>query len=63
MASKKLNIAVQALEYIVDPISSMKKELKEGEKLSGLYAYQLSNDPNYLKNIAKEALKKIEELN
>lgn len=45
-----------ALEEIVDPIKAMKEKLKDGEKLNGLYAVDLSNNANYLKRIAENAL-------
>ena len=50
-----------ALKRIANPIDSIKKEgLKEGLKLNGNVAIQLADDANYLKEIAKEALKCLE---
>lgn len=46
----------EALQEIINPIEKMRKDLKEDERLEGMYAVQLSNDANYLKSIAKKAL-------
>ena len=49
--------ARQALEHIVDPIAAMQKEAEAtARRLEGGVAYSLSNDPNYLKGIARAAL-------
>ena len=61
MTDRKLNIAIQALKDIVDPISGIKRTLTLGEQLNGQMAILLSNDPNYLKEIARNALKDTEE--
>ncbi|RPH39665.1 MAG: hypothetical protein EHM86_07180 [Desulfobulbaceae bacterium] len=58
-ANYKLRIACEALERIAFPIKAIQKHLKEGEQLNGQMAYQLSNDPQFLKDIAKEALNKL----
>jgi hypothetical protein len=48
----------EALEKIANPISYLQREAKEsGYILNGQKAYELSNDANWLKNIAIEALK------
>ena len=57
----KLKIAVEALHNIENPILEMQKSLPEGAILNGGMAVQLSQDHNYLKKIAREALGKIEE--
>jgi len=57
---KKLEIAVQALNDVIDPISKMNRELEEGYRLDGQMAIKLSQDPNYLREIAKTALSEIE---
>lgn len=44
------------LEEIANPIAAMRKSLMEGEGLNGVYAIALSNDANYLKEIAKRGL-------
>lgn len=44
-----------ALGDILNPIARMQRELKEGERLSGM-AYSISESTEYLKSIAKEAL-------
>ena len=46
-----------ALKRIANPIDSIKKE---GLKLNGNVAIQLADDANYLKDIAKKALKCLE---
>jgi len=46
----------KALGKIAYPIKTLEAELKEGEQLNGVAAIQLSNDANYLKQIAKNAL-------
>ena len=58
---EKLQIALQALKDIVDPISSFQRNLKEGETINGLMAVKLSEDHNYLKDIAQKALAAIQE--
>lgn len=47
---------IVALEKIANPISAMKRALPVGATLNGAMATTLSNDPNYLKEIAKAAL-------
>jgi hypothetical protein len=56
---EKLSIAIQALKDIVDPISALRRDIKDDEVLNGCLAISLSNDQSHLKNIAKEALLKI----
>lgn len=51
-----LQVTSQALRDILDPISKMIRELKPNEQLNGTYTMKLSEDPNYLKSIAKNAL-------
>lgn len=51
-----LQVTSQALRDVLDPISKMKRKLKPDEQLNGAYAIKLSEDPNYLKSIAKNAL-------
>lgn len=46
----------QALGDIVDPISKFKRELKPGEQLDGMWCVRLSDNPHYLKGMAKDAL-------
>jgi hypothetical protein len=48
-----------ALEEIAQPIAFIRKNLKEGEALNGSMAIALANDPNYLKGIAKAALRDV----
>jgi len=47
---------IVALEKIANPISAMKRALPVGATLNGAMATTLSNDPSYLKEIAKAAL-------
>ena len=47
----------EALEEIENPIEFVRKRLKDGEQINGQYAVLLSQDHNYLKSIAKDALK------
>jgi len=55
---EKLEIAMQALEDICNPLGALERNLKEGEKLNGL-AVQIIKDPYYLQGIAKEAIARI----
>ena len=52
----ELEECIAALEKIANPISAMKRALPVGATLNGAMATTLSNDPNYLKEIAKAAL-------
>ena len=54
-----LQIALKALEDIVNPIGYMKSQLKDGESLDGHYAIMISDKPKFYQDIAKEALEKI----
>lgn len=48
-----------ALEEIANPIAAMEARAKaDGMRLNGGGAVALSNDPNYLKQIARDALGK-----
>jgi hypothetical protein len=57
--NQKLVIAAQALRDIINPIGRMKRTMKPGYDLDALWAVRLSDDPNYLKGIAKDALRDI----
>lgn len=52
---EQLNIAMQALKDIENPIAGMQRKLKPDERL-GSSAYSISRDPEYLKNIARQAI-------
>lgn len=53
-----LENALSALRRIADPVGYLQIEAKKnGMILEGNIAVALSNDPNYLKGIAKAALK------
>ena len=57
---KKYEILKKALEEISEPVLFLQKEAKlQGCILDGSYAAMISQDANYLKDIAKKALKKI----
>lgn len=46
-----------ALEEIANPIAAFQRKAKaEGAKVNGSMAVMLSNDPGYLKEIARKAL-------
>lgn len=60
MIEERLKIAIKALQDISDPIAALERNLKKGERLNGMAAVQLSNDPYYLRKIAEKALSKIE---
>jgi hypothetical protein len=47
----------EALEDVIDPISKMERELEDGYNLDGAMAVSLSRDPEYLRSIARAALK------
>jgi len=55
----KYQLAISALQAIRNPIAHFQQQLKDGEKLDGMYAVQLSNDAGYLKSIADKALTEI----
>jgi hypothetical protein len=47
----------EALEAIADPLTYLRKQAEaEGNRLSGM-AFQIANDPEFLKGIARAALK------
>jgi len=48
-----------ALEEIADPIKFMRARLEDGEQLNGVYAIQMAESGNYLREIAKRALSNI----
>jgi len=56
---EKLKIAIQALEDIENPILKMQRELPKGCQLDGHMAWMLSDDHNFLKREAREAIRKI----
>jgi hypothetical protein len=53
-------IAIEALKNILVPLKYLKAEAEsQGAKLNGFMVNQLLNDPNYYKEIAKTAIRKI----
>jgi hypothetical protein len=55
----RYQLAISALEAIIDPIGHMKKQLKEDERLDGMYAIKIAERPEYYQDIARKALEKI----
>jgi hypothetical protein len=45
-----------ALRKIADPIAWLKASLEPGQQIDGGGAYALSNDPTWLKKVARDAL-------
>jgi len=58
--SHQLQLATQALQDIIDPIAAISRKLLPDQKLEGAMAVYNSNDPNYLKCIAHQAIDNIE---
>jgi len=56
---EQIEIAVQALKDIADPIGKFRRELEPGYQLNGMMAVQISQDHNHLKAEAKAALRKM----
>ena len=56
---EKLEIAIQYLRDIVDPTERLRRILPKGYKLNGIMSIRLSEDPEYLKGLGKDALKEI----
>lgn len=55
---EKLEIAFKALNDIINPIPSMREDMIN-YRFNGSLAVELSNDPQYLKEIAKDAINEI----
>ena len=55
---QKLEIAKKALEKIDKPITALRSELREGERLSP-QAAEIANSPQFLQEVAREALNSI----
>ena len=50
---------VDALESIAEPLAALRREAEaDGLKLSGM-AFQIANDPEHLKGIARDVLAKV----
>lgn len=58
---RERDAALEALKDIVDPISALKRSMQAVDVLNGQMAYQLSNDPEHLKSVARATLRAIEE--
>ena len=58
---RERDAAVEALRDVVDPIGAIKRTMQAGCVLNGQMAMQLSNDPEYLKGIARATLRAIKE--
>ena len=53
-------ICIDALEKIANPLNHLQKEAeKRGDQLNGVFAHQLCNDANWLRQIAKGVLEEI----
>lgn len=59
----RYQLAISALEAIVDPIGHMRKHLKEDERLDGMYAIRIAERPEFYQDIAKKALEEIANCN
>lgn len=59
----RYQLAISALEAIVDPIGHMKNQLKEDERLDGMYAIRIAERPEFYQDIAKKALEEIANCN
>jgi len=58
IASRKAGLLQTALEDICDPIAALCRYADErGRQLDGAVAFQLANDPNHIKGIARAALR------
>lgn len=55
----RYQLAISALEAIVDPIGHLKKQLNEDERLDGMYAIRIAERPEFYQDIAKKALEEI----
>jgi hypothetical protein len=55
----RYQLAISALEAIIDPIGHMRKQLKEDERLDGMYAIRIAERPEYYQEIARKALEEI----
>ena len=59
----KLAFAINRLERIADPIKWMQHDAKEtGCEVDGHWAVQLSSDPEYLRKIAVDALRTLDDM-
>ena len=58
-AKQKLEIAVQALRDVVDPIAKIQREMPKGHRLDGAGAIDHLRNPGTYQAIAREALKKL----
>jgi hypothetical protein len=58
-AGVKYQLAIDALEAIIDPIGYMKSQLKEDEQLNGMGAIMIADKPQFYQEIARKALSQI----
>ncbi len=56
---QKLEIAIQGLRDVVDPIAQINREMKEGYTLDGLGAMHYKRDLESYRKIALQTLKKL----
>ena len=59
LGAVRYQLAISALEAIIDPIGYMNSQLKEDEKLDGMYAIRIAERPEFYQDIAKKALEEI----
>ena len=62
VGKKQMKKLIKALQDIANPLARLTKEAeRDGDHLHGMMAVRIANDPNYLKKIAKDALKEVED--
>jgi hypothetical protein len=59
ITASKYQLAISALEAIVNPIDHMKAQLKKDEWLNGLYTIKVAERPEFYQDIARRALSEI----
>lgn len=59
ISAVRYQLAISALEAIVDPIGHMKKQLKEDERLDGMYAIRIAEGLNFIRTLLKRHWKKL----
>ena len=58
---EKLDLAVQALMDVADPVGMLRRQCPEGCTLNGSMVVQIQNDPYFFRKIAEDALKRLAE--
>ncbi len=57
--SAQLDLCIQTLKDIANPVGMLQRILREGESFNSAWTVRLSNDASFLKELAIEALRKI----